>query len=51
MGRRGLRGAAIAIVATAGVLVCDADMPLYLRLGFAFGVFEENTVFIPERVS
>lgn len=28
-----------------------ADMPLYLRLGFAFGVFEENAVFIPERIS
>lgn len=24
------------------------DMPLFLRLGFAFGIFEENTVFIVE---
>ena len=27
------------------------DMPLFLSLGFAFGVFEKNTVFVPERVS
>ena len=27
------------------------DMPLFLKLGFAFGVFEQNTVFVPERVS
>ena len=26
-------------------------MPLFLKLGFAFGIFEESTVFIPERVS
>ncbi len=26
------------------------DMPLHLRLGFAFGIFEKNTVFIPERL-
>ena len=26
-------------------------MPLFLKLGFAFGFFEENTVFIPARVS
>ena len=26
-------------------------MPLFLRLGFAFGIFEENTVFIPERLT
>jgi hypothetical protein len=25
------------------------DMPLFLRLAFAFGVFERNTVFIAER--
>ena len=25
------------------------DMPFYLKLGFAFGVFELNTVFTPER--
>ena len=27
------------------------DMPLFLKLGFAFGIFEQNTVFVPERVS
>ena len=27
------------------------DMPLFLSLGFAFGVFEKNTVFVPERAS
>lgn len=27
------------------------DMPLFLKLGFAFGIFEKNTVFIPERAS
>lgn len=27
------------------------DMPLFLKLGFAFGIFEENTVFIPEQVA
>ena len=26
-------------------------MPLFLKLGFAFGIFEQNTVFVPERVS
>ena len=26
------------------------NMPLYLQLGFAFGIFEKNTVFIPERL-
>ena len=26
-------------------------MPLFLKLGFAFGIFEQNTVFIPERIS
>ena len=26
-------------------------MPLFLRLGFAFGIFEENTVFILERLA
>ena len=25
------------------------DMPLFLKLGFAFGIFEQNTVFIPSR--
>lgn len=25
------------------------DMPLLLRFGFAFGIFEKNTVFIPVR--
>lgn len=25
------------------------NMPLFLRLGFAFGVFEKNTLFIPSR--
>lgn len=25
-------------------------MPLFLQLGFAFGVFEKNTVFVPERL-
>ncbi|MBR3225488.1 MAG: hypothetical protein IKF78_09210 [Atopobiaceae bacterium] len=25
------------------------NMPLFLRLGFAFGVFEMNTLFIPSR--
>jgi len=24
------------------------NMPLFLKLGFAFGVFEKNTVFVPE---
>ena len=23
------------------------DMPLFLKLGFAFGIFEKNTVFVP----
>ena len=27
------------------------DMPLFLKLGFAFGIFEKNTVFVPERAS
>jgi hypothetical protein len=27
------------------------DMPLFLKLGFAFGIFEKNTIFVPERVS
>ena len=27
------------------------DMPLFLRLGFAFGIFEKNTAFIPERLA
>ena len=27
------------------------DMPLFLRLGFAFGIFEQNTVFVPERIA
>ena len=27
------------------------DMPLFLKLGFAFGLFEKNTVFVPERAS
>ena len=27
------------------------NMPLFLKLGFAFGIFEENTVFIPERLA
>ena len=27
------------------------DMPLFLKLGFAFGIFEQNTVFVPKRVS
>ena len=27
------------------------DMPLFLKLGFAFGIFENNTVFIPERAA
>ena len=27
------------------------DMPLFLKLGFAFGVFEKNTVFVPERAA
>ena len=27
------------------------DMPLLLKLGFAFDIFEQNTVFVPERVS
>ena len=27
------------------------DMPLFLKLGFAFGIFEQNAVFVPERVS
>ena len=27
------------------------NMPLFLKLGFAFGVFEKNTVFIPGRVA
>lgn len=27
------------------------DMPLFLKLGFAFGIFEKNTVFVPERVA
>ena len=27
------------------------DMPLFFKLGFAFGVFEQNTAFVPERVS
>jgi hypothetical protein len=26
-------------------------MPLFLKLGFAFGIFEKNTVFIPERIA
>ena len=25
------------------------NMPLFLKLGFAFGIFEENTAFVPER--
>ena len=27
------------------------DMPLFLKLGFAFGIFEKNTVFVPERAA
>ena len=27
------------------------DMPPFLKLGFAFNIFEENTVFVPERVT
>lgn len=27
------------------------NMPLFLKLGFAFGIFEENTAFIPRRVA
>ncbi len=27
------------------------NMPLFLKLGFAFGVFEENTVFIPAKAA
>lgn len=27
------------------------DMPLFLKLGFAFGIFEHNTVFVPERIA
>ena len=27
------------------------DMPLFMKFGFAFGIFEKNTVFVPERVS
>ena len=26
-------------------------MPLFLKLGFAFGIFEKNTVFVPERAA
>ena len=26
------------------------NMPLFLKLDFAFGVFEKNTVFVPERI-
>ena len=25
------------------------NMPFYLKLGFAFGVFEENAIFTPQR--
>ena len=27
------------------------DMPLFLKLGFAFGIFEKNMVFVPKRAS
>ena len=27
------------------------NMPLFLKLGFAFGIFEQNTAFIPERTA
>lgn len=27
------------------------DMPPFLKLGFAFGIFEKNTVFVPERAA
>ena len=27
------------------------NMPLFLKLGFAFGIFEKNTVFVPERTA
>ena len=27
-----------------------ADMPLFLKMGFAFGIFEKNTVYIPKVV-
>ena len=27
------------------------DMPIYLKLGFAFGIFEENAIFTVERAA